>query len=47
MGYDVEQNIYGVPDYLSSMHALLFNKSTTLFPHRYYSSGANAGFVVT
>ncbi|MFL6969009.1 phage portal protein [Pseudomonas alvandae] len=45
MDYDVEQNIYGVPDYLGGMHALLLNESATLFRRRYYNNGAHAGYV--
>ncbi|MBP4002457.1 phage portal protein [Pseudomonas koreensis] len=45
MDYDVEQNVYGVPDYLGGMHALLLNESATLFRRRYYNNGAHAGFV--
>nr|WP_283094086.1 MULTISPECIES: phage portal protein [unclassified Pseudomonas] len=43
--YDVEQDIYGVPDYLGGMHALLLNESATLFRRRYYNNGAHAGYV--
>ncbi|MEB0090057.1 phage portal protein [Pseudomonas sp. CCI4.2] len=45
MDYDVEQSIYGVPDYLGGMHALLLNESATLFRRRYYNNGAHAGFI--
>ena len=45
MDYDVEQNLYGLPDYLGGMHALLLNESATLFRRRYYNNGAHAGFV--
>ncbi len=45
MDYDVAQNIYGVPDYLGGMHALLLNESATLFRRRYFNNGAHAGFV--
>lgn len=45
MDYDVEQNIYGVPDYLGGMHALLLNESATLFRRRYYNNGAHAGYI--
>ncbi len=31
MDYDVEQNIYGVPDYLSGLQAPLLNEAATLF----------------
>lgn len=41
----MEQNIYGVPDYLGVMHALLLNESATLFQRRYYNNGAHAGFI--
>ncbi|PAU62542.1 phage portal protein [Pseudomonas sp. PIC25] len=45
MEYDVEQDIYGVPDYLGGMHSLLLNESATLFRRRYYNNGAHAGYV--
>lgn len=45
MDYDVEQDIYGVPDYLGGMHALLLNESATLFRRRYYNNGAHVGFI--
>lgn len=45
LDYDVEQSIYGVPDYLGGMHALLLNESATLFRRRYYNNGAHAGFI--
>lgn len=45
MNYDVEQNIYGVPDYLGGMQALLLNEAATLFRRRYYSNGAHAGYI--
>ena len=43
--YDVEQNIYGVPDYLGGLQALLLNEAATLFRRRYYSNGAHAGYI--
>lgn len=45
MNYDVEQNIYGVPDYLGGLQALLLNEAATLFRRRYYSNGAHAGYI--
>lgn len=45
MDYDVEQDIYGVPDYLGGMQALLLNEAATLFRRRYYSNGAHAGYI--
>ncbi len=43
--YDVEQNIYGVPEYLGGMQALLLNEAATLFRRRYYNNGAHAGYI--
>ena len=45
MDYDVEQDIYGVPDYLGGLQALLLNEAATLFRRRYYSNGAHAGYI--
>ncbi|VVO66457.1 hypothetical protein PS903_01050 [Pseudomonas fluorescens] len=45
LNYDVEQDIYGVPDYLGGMQALLLNEAATLFRRRYYSNGAHAGYI--
>ncbi len=45
MDYDVEQTIYGLPDYLGGMQALLLNEAATLFRRRYYSNGAHAGYI--
>ena len=45
MDYDVEQDVYGVPDYLGGMHSLLRNESATLFRRRYFNNGAHAGFI--
>lgn len=45
MNYDVEQNIYGVPDYLGGIQSLLLNEAATLFRRRYYSNGAHAGYI--
>ncbi|MCS3472471.1 PBSX family phage portal protein [Pseudomonas sp. JUb42] len=43
--YDVEQEIYGVPDYLGGLQALLLNEAATLFRRRYYSNGAHVGYI--
>lgn len=45
LDYDVEQNIYGVPDYLGGLQALLLNEAATLFRRRYYANGAHAGYI--
>lgn len=43
--YDVEQQIYGLPDYLGSIQSSLLNKDATLFRRRYYLNGAHMGFI--
>lgn len=43
--YGVEQDIYGVPDYLGGLQSLLLNESATLFRRRYYENGAHVGYV--
>lgn len=43
--YDVSQQVYGIPEYLSAMHSILLNESATLFRRRYYDNGAHAGFI--
>lgn len=43
---DIDQNIYGVPDYLSSVNAILLNEAATLFRRKYYQNGAHAGYIL-
>jgi PBSX family phage portal protein len=43
---DIVQEIYGVPDYLSSINAVLLNEAATLFRRRYYKNGAHAGYIL-
>lgn len=42
---DVEQEVYGLPQWLSALQSGLLNESATLFRRRYYLNGAHAGFV--
>lgn len=42
---DVEQEIYGLPQWLSALQSGLLNENATLFRRRYYLNGAHAGFV--
>lgn len=42
---DVEQEIYGLPEWLSALQSGLLNENATLFRRRYYLNGAHAGFV--
>lgn len=43
---DVDQDIYGVPDYLGSLQSAWLNESATLFRRRYYLNGSHAGFIM-
>lgn len=43
---DVNQEIYGVPEYLSALQAALLNESATLFRRRYYLNGSHAGYIL-
>lgn len=43
---DIDQEIYGVPDYLSAVNSILLNEAATLFRRRYYKNGAHAGFIL-
>lgn len=46
MEHDVDQEIYGMPQYLASLQASLLNESATLFRRRYYTNGSHAGFIL-
>ena len=43
---DVRQEIYGIPEYLSALHAVQLNRSATLFRRKYYDNGSHAGFIL-
>jgi PBSX family phage portal protein len=43
---DINQEIYGLPEYLSSLQAAWLNESATLFRRRYYNNGSHAGFIL-
>lgn len=42
---DINQDIYGLPRYLSALQSAWLNESATLFRRKYYLNGAHAGFV--
>ncbi|WP_140920178.1 phage portal protein [Limnobaculum xujianqingii] len=44
--YDPQQQIYGLPDYISGIHAALLNSEATLFRRKYYHNGAHMGFIL-
>ena len=43
---DVNQEIYGVPEYLSALQSALLNESATLFRRKYYINGSHAGYIL-
>ncbi|UBM11742.1 phage portal protein [Cupriavidus metallidurans] len=43
---DINQEVYGLPEYLSSLNATWLNESATLFRRRYYQNGSHAGFIL-
>lgn len=42
---DINQEIYGVPEYLSAIQSVLLNEAATLFRRKYYLNGSHAGFI--
>lgn len=42
----LDQEIYGVPEYLGGLQSAFLNEGATLFRRRYYINGAHAGFVM-
>lgn len=43
---DINQELYGLPEYLSSLHSAWLNESSTLFRRKYYENGSHAGFIL-
>ena len=43
---DINQEIYGLPGYLSSLQSAWLNESATVFRRRYYENGSHAGFIM-
>lgn len=43
---DLNQDIYGVPEYLSALNSAWLNESATLFRRKYYQNGSHAGFIL-
>lgn len=43
---DIDQDVYGVPDYLGSLQSAWLNESATLFRRKYYLNGSHAGFIL-
>ncbi|MCW2391927.1 phage portal protein [Sphingobium sp. B11D3A] len=43
---DLNQEIYGVPEYISALQSALLNENATLFRRRYYENGSHAGYIM-
>lgn len=43
---DINQEIYGLPGYLSAIPSVLLNESATLFRRKYYINGSHAGLIM-
>jgi PBSX family phage portal protein len=46
MNPDVNQEIYGLPEYMSALNSTWLNESATLFRRKYYKNGSHAGFIL-
>lgn len=43
---DINQEIYGLPEYLSALNSAWLNEAATLFRLKYYKNGAHAGYIM-
>jgi len=43
---DVNQEIYGIPEYISALQSALLNENATLFRRRYFLNGSHAGYIL-
>lgn len=43
---DINQEMYGMPEYLSALNSAWLNESATLFRRKYYQNGAHAGYIM-
>ncbi len=43
---DINQELYGLPQYLGALHSAWLNESATLFRRKYYENGSHAGFIL-
>lgn len=43
---DINQELYGIPEYLSALNSAWLNESATLFRRKYYQNGAHAGYIM-
>jgi len=43
---DINQELYGLPEYLSALNSAWLNESATLFRRRYFENGCHAGYIL-
>jgi len=43
---DLNQEIYGVPEYIAAINAAWLDKAATVFRRRYYLNGSHAGYIL-
>ena len=43
---DIDQEIYGTPEYISALQSAWLNESATLFRRKYYNNGSHAGYIL-
>jgi PBSX family phage portal protein len=43
---DINQEIYGLPEYLSALHSAWLSEAATMFRRKYYANGSHAGFIL-
>lgn len=43
---DINQEVYGLPEYLSALNSAWLNENATLFRRKYYLNGSHAGFIL-
>ncbi len=43
---DINQEIYGLPEWLPALQSALLNEASTLFRRKYYQNGSHAGFIL-
>lgn len=46
MEHDINQEVYGLPEYLAALQSAWLNESATLFRRKYYQNGSHAGFIL-
>lgn len=43
---DINQELYGLPEYLNALNSAWLNEAATLLRRKYYQNGAHAGYIL-